>query len=99
MLAFVTKIDAMAEIMIYPNVIARGFIGVAFLLLMSFITKSKISFKDIKNNLLLLVISCAFIGFNWILLFESYRFTTVATATLCYYLAPTFIIIDFPYFS
>lgn len=76
---------------------ARGFIGVAFLLLMSFIKKSKISFKDIKNNLLLLVISGAFIGINWILLFEAYRYTTVATATLCYYMAPIFVTIASPF--
>jgi RarD protein len=30
------------------------------------------------------------------LLFESYRFTTVATATLCYYLAPVFVVLLSP---
>lgn len=75
----------------------RGFVGVAFLLLATFIKKSKISFKDIKKNLLLLVISGAFIGINWILLFEAYRYTTVATATLCYYMAPIFVTIASPF--
>ena len=75
----------------------RGFVGVAFLLLMTFIKKSKISFKDIKKNLLLLVISGAFIGINWILLFEAYRYTTVATATLCYYMAPIFVTLASPF--
>lgn len=75
----------------------RGFVGVAFLLLVTFIKKSKISFKDIKKNLLLLVISGAFIGINWILLFEAYRYTTVATATLCYYMAPIFVTIASPF--
>lgn len=75
----------------------RGFVGVAFLLLVTFIKKSKISFKDIKRNLLLLVISGAFIGINWILLFEAYRYTTVATATLCYYMAPIFVTIASPF--
>jgi len=32
-------------------------------------------------------------GFNWILLFEAYRYTTVAIATLCYYMAPIFMIL------
>jgi len=41
-------------------------------------------------------VSGAFIGFNWILLFEAYRYTTVATATLCYYLAPVFVILASP---
>ncbi len=36
-------------------------------------------------------------GFNWILLFESYRYTSVAVATLCYYLAPIFVIIASPF--
>ena len=75
----------------------RGFIGVAFLLLVTFLRKSKISWKDIKKNLVLLVISGAFIGINWILLFESYRYTTVATATLCYYMAPIFVTIASPF--
>lgn len=75
----------------------RGFVAVAFLLLMTFVKKSKISFKDIKKNLLLLVISGAFIGINWILLFEAYRYTTVATATLCYYMAPIFVTLASPF--
>lgn len=75
----------------------RGFVGVAFLLLVTFLKKSKISLKDIKKNLLLLVISGAFIGINWILLFEAYRYTTVATATLCYYMAPIFVTIASPF--
>ena len=76
---------------------ARGFVGVLFLLLVTLLRKSKISFKDIKRNLLLLVISGAFIGINWILLFEAYRYTTVATATLCYYMAPIFMTIASPF--
>lgn len=75
----------------------RGFVGVAFLLLMTFIKKTNISFRDIKKNLLLLVISGAFIGINWILLFEAYRYTTVATATLCYYMAPIFVTLASPF--
>lgn len=75
----------------------RGFVGVAFLLLVTLIKKSKISLKDIKRNLLLLCISGAFIGINWILLFEAYRYTTVATATLCYYMAPIFVTIASPF--
>ena len=75
----------------------RGFVGVAFLLLVTFLKKSKISWKDIKKNLLLLVISGAFIGINWILLFEAYRYTTVATATLCYYMAPIFVTVASPF--
>ena len=75
----------------------RGFVGVGFLLLVTLIRKSKISWRDIKKNLLFLIISGAFIGINWILLFEAYRYTTVATATLCYYMAPIFVTIASPF--
>lgn len=75
----------------------RGFVGVIFLLLITFMKKNKISFKAIRKNLTLLVISGAFIGINWILLFEAYRYTTVATATLCYYMAPIFVTIASPF--
>ena len=35
-------------------------------------------------------------SFNWITLFEAYRYTTVATATLCYYTAPIFVTLASP---
>ena len=44
----------------------------------------------------ILAISGAAIGINWILLFESYRYTTVAIATICYYLAPAFVTLASP---
>ena len=46
---------------------------------------------------MLLLVSGGLIGFNWILLFEAYNYTTVAVATLCYYLAPIFVIIASPF--
>lgn len=75
----------------------RGFVGVGFLLLVTLIKKSKISFKDIRKNFLLLCVSGIFIGINWILLFEAYHYTTVATATLCYYMAPIFVTLAAPF--
>ena len=71
---------------------ARGFIGAAFLLLIIALKREKLSKAAIKKNFRLLILSGACIGLNWILLFEAYRYTTVATATLCYYLAPIFVI-------
>ena len=35
-------------------------------------------------------------GFNWILLFEAYEHTTVAVATLCYYMQPTIVMLLSP---
>ncbi len=76
----------------------RGFMGALFMLLVIMLKKETLSLKSIKDNLLLLIVSGGLIGFNWILLFESYQYTTVATATLCYYMAPIFVIILSPFF-
>jgi branched-chain amino acid aminotransferase len=74
----------------------RGVVGTLFLLIFSRLRKTPVSKEAIRKNLRMLIISGVAIGFNWILLFEAYRYTTVATATLCYYLAPVFIIIASP---
>jgi RarD protein len=44
-----------------------------------------------------LAFSGAVIGFNWILLFEAYNYTTVAVATLCYYMQPTIVVLLSPF--
>ena len=44
----------------------------------------------------LLILSGALIGVNWIFLFEAFNYTTVATATLCYYMQPTIVILLSP---
>ena len=76
--------------------LARGGIGMSFLLCVVLVSKQKLSKEAIKRNIIPLCLSGTFIGFNWILLFEAYRYTTVATATLCYYLAPVFVILLSP---
>ena len=76
---------------------ARGLVGMIFLLLVVLISGKKLSFESIRKNLLLLILSGAALGFNWILLFEAYNYTTVATATLTYYLAPFFVMLVSPF--
>lgn len=44
-----------------------------------------------RREMVLLLLSGGAMGFNWILLFEAYRYTTVSTATLCYYFAPVIV--------
>ena len=75
---------------------ARGVIGTLFLVLLVLIMKKGISRTAIRKNLWKLLVSGGLIGLNWILLFEAYRYTSVATATLCYYMAPIFVIIASP---
>jgi len=74
----------------------RGFVGAAFLLAFTYLRGKKVSLAAIKKNLALLCLSGAAIGVNWILLFEAYRYTSVATATICYYLAPVFLVLSAP---
>ena len=74
----------------------RGFVGMLFLLLVMALRRKKPDTAAIRKNLLVLIVSGAAIGINWILLFEAYRYTTVATATLCYYLAPMFVLLASP---
>jgi RarD protein len=71
----------------------RGLIGTLALLLIVLISRKKLDMMAIKKHLLLLCLSGALIGFNWILLFEAYNYTSVATATLCYYTAPIIVLI------
>lgn len=74
----------------------RAVLGLIFLLAVLLLSGRKPEKATIKANLLILIISGAAMGFNWILLFESYRYTTVATATVCYYLAPLLLLLASP---
>ena len=72
----------------------RGAIGSLFLI--AFVWASHKSGRrktPDRATMARLVISGALIGVNWALLFEAYNYTTVSVATLCYYMAPTFVII------
>ena len=75
----------------------RGVLATIFLLAVMAGGKRWPDKTAITRNLTLLLISGALIGFNWILLFEAYNYTSIAVATLCYYLAPVFVIIASPF--
>ena len=77
--------------------LVRGVLATIFLLAVMAGGKRWPDKTAITRNLALLLISGALIGFNWILLFEAYNYTSVAVATLCYYLAPVFVIIASPF--
>ncbi len=76
--------------------LARGAVGTVFLLIAGLFLRKKISLSAWEKNALPLIISGAAIGFNWIFLFESYRYTTIATATVCYYTAPVIVVMLSP---
>ncbi len=76
---------------------SRGLIGFLFLLSFVKISKTPFSFKKAEKKVRILFISGLLMGFNWILLFEAYNYTSVAAATLCYYMAPVFVIMASPF--
>lgn len=89
---FVKNINVSSgELALYRAVLAAGIIGIYLLL-----TKQKIDFKSVKTDLILIIISGMAMGFNWIFLFEAYKFTTVSVATLTYYFAPIIVMIVCP---
>ena len=74
------------ELALYRAVLAAILIG-TFLI----VTKQKIPFRSLGKELYLLLFSGIAMGFNWILLFEAYKYTTVAISTLSYYFAPVIV--------
>ena len=76
--------------------LARAVIGAVFLLIVIGFRKKPVRIPSGKKNLILFLLSGFALGTNWILLFESYNHTSVATATLCYYLAPILVILASP---
>ena len=58
--------------------------------------KKPIRLKGMGSDIPMLFISGAAMGFNWILLFEAYKYTTVSVATLSYYFAPVLVMLACP---
>ncbi|MBQ4065308.1 MAG: EamA family transporter [Clostridia bacterium] len=77
--------------------LARGVVGALFLTGAMAFKGLKLDAGAIKKNAVLLLISGALIGFNWMLLFEAYNYTSVATATLAYYMSPVFVVLASPF--
>ena len=79
------------ELALYRAILAASLIGIYLL-----ITKQPIPFRAIRKEVPLLLLSGAAMGFNWILLFEAYKYTTVSIATLSYYFAPVIVTLVCP---
>ena len=75
---------------------ARGLLGGLCLLAFTKLSGRSSGNPIPKKKLLILILSGMIMGVNWMLLFEAYNYTTVATATLCYYMAPTIVILLSP---
>lgn len=79
------------ELALYRAILAAVCIG-SYLLF----SKQPIHLKSIRKELILLLLSGGAMGFNWILLFEAYKYTTVSVATLSYYFSPVIVTIACP---
>nr|WP_263326951.1 DMT family transporter [Neobacillus sp. Marseille-Q6967] len=71
-------------------------IGCLFLLLVFFNQRKTFTWKKIKSNALVLLASGIALGGNWIFLYQSYDYTSLANATLGYYFAPVFVMLLSP---
>ena len=81
-----------AEIALMRAVLASLVIGTVLIL------KKTNPIKGVdRKALLFLLLSGAAMGFNWILLFEAYNYTTTSIATLCYYFAPVLVTVLCPF--
>ena len=76
--------------------LVRGVLGGLCLLVFMLVTRRRAGKRPPAGVLLRLVVSGAVMGFNWILLFEAYHYTTVSVATLCYYMEPTIVVLLSP---
>lgn len=81
-----------SELALYRAILAAAMIGIYLL-----VKKQKISLKSLGAELYYLLLSGIAMGFNWILLFEAYKYTTVAISTLSYYFAPVLVTIASPF--
>ena len=89
---FVRNINvASGELALYRAVLAAVLISIYMIA-----TKKKIPWKESRKEIPILLFSGAAMGFNWILLFEAYKYTTVSVATLSYYFAPVIVILVCP---
>ena len=77
-------------------VLFRCVIGVLLLLIVMLSCGKKPELSNLGRSLPKLILSGLFLGFNWVLLFEAYNLTSVAVATLCYYMAPVIVVLLSP---
>lgn len=75
---------------------SRGLLGGIFILIFIKLRRGGDAQRLPKKAALWLAATGALIGVNWMLLFEAYNHTTVAVATLCYYMQPTIVVLLSP---
>ena len=74
----------------------RAAFALACLAAIKAVKKQPVPLKGAGRDAALLFLSGAAMGFNWIFLFEAYRYTSVSVATLSYYFAPVIVMAASP---
>ena len=74
----------------------RAWISAIALILYSILTKRAVRQDELRRFLWPMVLSGVFIALDWIGLFTSYGYTTIATATVCYYIVPVLVFLAAP---
>ena len=74
----------------------RGLLGGLFLTAFVKLKRENSGDRLPLSRIFMLAVTGGVMGFNWILLFEAYNHTTVAVATLCYYMEPTIVLLLSP---
>lgn len=71
----------------------RAFFGFITIVIILFLRRIKPDYEAIRRNAGWLCLSSVFLCMNWVCQFEAYKYTTIATSTLCYYTQPIFYIL------
>ncbi|MBE5787651.1 MAG: EamA/RhaT family transporter [Clostridiales bacterium] len=79
------------QVALYRAVMAVSMLG-GYLLL----SRPILPWPVIRRAMPLLLLSGAAMGFNWVLLFEAYEYTTLSAATLSYYFGPVLVTVLCP---
>ena len=78
---------------------ARAFIGFAVLILYLARRQGRLpDMRAMRENGMPLIIAGIMVGLNWLLIFEGFRHTTVAIASICYYTEPIILMFCAPFF-
>ena len=73
--------------------LCRAVVAAVFLFAIRAASGHPVQLRKMGRDAVPLFFSGAAMGFNWILLFEAYKYTTVSVATLSYYFAPVIVTI------
>lgn len=80
---FVRHVAASSEVLAF----LRTLLGALLLGSLLVVQRQRITRLD-KKQIRMVIVSAAFLGGNWVFLFEAYTYTTISTATMLYYTAP-----------